>query len=207
MSPVTALVVGIGVGAAVVVTAWSASSPMGVGWATEFLLHKLVLSLLMVAMIACYAALLPLAFINLILAAVADNGEMAEPARSLATFPNALYLIVGSVAVSGVIGFGADKLGRPLGRWEQALGEHRRRALVLLGHTEDGDLDYPEDWDDIRRAVYARDLHRCRNCKASGVELHCHHVVPLSRGGETHPDNLVTLCAECHARVHPHLER
>jgi hypothetical protein len=207
VSPLVALVVGVGVGVALAIAAWNASTPMGVGWAMQFLLHKMLLGLLMAATVGCFAVVLPGALIIFIMGAVGATEGMGEPARSLATFPNALYLAVGSGAVSGLVAFGGDKIWPLLGGWDKALSEHRRRTLVFLGHPEDGDFDYPEEWDDIRRAVFARDGYQCRNCKASGVELHCHHVVPLSRGGETHPDNLVTLCAECHARVHPHLER
>ena len=29
-----------------------------------------------------------------------------------------------------------------------------------------------------------------------------HHVVPLSEGGEHHPDNIITLCTACHKETH-----
>jgi len=34
------------------------------------------------------------------------------------------------------------------------------------------------------------------------VELHAHHIVPLSDGGSDNQENLVTLCKECHKAVH-----
>ncbi|MBK8164383.1 MAG: HNH endonuclease [bacterium] len=55
----------------------------------------------------------------------------------------------------------------------------------------------------IRRAVLARDRHRCATpgCGATAF-LEVHHVTPRSRGGTNKPANLVTLCGRCHAFVH-----
>lgn len=64
---------------------------------------------------------------------------------------------------------------------------------------------YPDDWDELRREIYARDGYTCRNCGADKIELHAHHIVPLSVGGSNELSNLVTLCRECHAKLHPHM--
>ncbi|MCC6935559.1 MAG: HNH endonuclease [Thermomicrobiales bacterium] len=64
---------------------------------------------------------------------------------------------------------------------------------------------YPDDWDDRRRAVYRRDGYRCVNCGATDVELHAHHIVPLSVGGSNNTSNIVTLCRACHESLHPHM--
>lgn len=66
---------------------------------------------------------------------------------------------------------------------------------------------YPANWNTVRHAVYTRDNHRCRNCGARNVELHAHHIVPLSRGGTNQMGNLKTLCRSCHELVHPHMRR
>ncbi len=66
--------------------------------------------------------------------------------------------------------------------------------------------DYPEDWQSFRENALARDSYRCRNC-GSTQDLDVHHIVPLSRGGTNHLDNLVTLCRRCHTGVHPHMEQ
>jgi hypothetical protein len=54
----------------------------------------------------------------------------------------------------------------------------------------------------LRYAVLARDRFRCRACGRSpatdsGCVLQVDHIVPVSRGGATAPDNLRALCAEC----------
>ena len=53
------------------------------------------------------------------------------------------------------------------------------------------------EWDAIRSEVYARDDYTCRYCGTRGERLECDHVVPVSRGGETTLENLVTACRPC----------
>lgn len=70
---------------------------------------------------------------------------------------------------------------------------------------------YPSDWDTRRQKTYNRDNYTCQNCGRKGgirgdAELHAHHIVPVSSGGSHQLSNLKTLCAECHSKVHPHLE-
>jgi hypothetical protein len=63
-------------------------------------------------------------------------------------------------------------------------------------------LCYPPDWDQRRKLVLERDGNECTNTfcpnKGQSVELHVHHVVPLSLGGNNCLQNLVTLCWQCH---------
>lgn len=73
----------------------------------------------------------------------------------------------------------------------------------------DGWDSYPHDWDERRRVVYQRDEYQCQNCgrrggAAGNAELHCHHIVPKSKGGSHDMNNLVTLCRDCHNQVHDH---
>lgn len=52
----------------------------------------------------------------------------------------------------------------------------------------------------IRFQVLQRDCFRCRYCGISvdeGAILHVDHVVPVSRGGPTTLENLVTACMDC----------
>ncbi len=55
----------------------------------------------------------------------------------------------------------------------------------------------------LRRQVLARDHHRCQypGCRHASF-LQIHHRVPLSQGGATELENLVTLCSKCHRRLH-----
>ena len=54
----------------------------------------------------------------------------------------------------------------------------------------------------LRAIVLIRDNCLCRMCGASpakdpDVTLHVDHIVPWSKGGETHENNLQTLCSIC----------
>lgn len=44
---------------------------------------------------------------------------------------------------------------------------------------------------------------RCRICGCSSIDdLELHHIVPVSEFGDNNPENLVTLCKECHVWIH-----
>ncbi len=49
-----------------------------------------------------------------------------------------------------------------------------------------------------RRAVFARDHHRCQYC--SGAAENLDHVLPRSRGGDHTWENIVAACRSCNAR-------
>ncbi|MHB8669305.1 MAG: HNH endonuclease [Acidimicrobiales bacterium] len=49
-----------------------------------------------------------------------------------------------------------------------------------------------------RRAVFARDGHRCQYCGATAENID--HVVPRSRGGEHIWENVVAACRPCNTR-------
>lgn len=52
------------------------------------------------------------------------------------------------------------------------------------------------EWQTLREIVFARDGAACRYC-GSADYLECDHVIPLSRGGRSRLDNLVTACRAC----------
>jgi len=54
----------------------------------------------------------------------------------------------------------------------------------------------------LRSEVLNRDNYRCTDCGASPrdddtVKLHIHHIIPVSKGGETEIKNLTTNCSNC----------
>ena len=54
----------------------------------------------------------------------------------------------------------------------------------------------------MRLSILKRDRYRCVLCGAipsldPSVELHIDHIIPVSKGGKTIPENLQTLCARC----------
>lgn len=72
-------------------------------------------------------------------------------------------------------------------------------------HQQTGPL--PEDWHIRARLIRERDGYVCRNCGVGGgpngnAELHVDHQNPRSVGGSNEPDNLRTLCRDCHEARH-----
>lgn len=56
-----------------------------------------------------------------------------------------------------------------------------------------------------RELAIKRDQYRCQYCRRRDdgyIDLHVHHIRPVSNGGTHDLDNLVTLCNNCHNRVH-----
>ena len=53
-----------------------------------------------------------------------------------------------------------------------------------------------------RKRVYARDGYRCALCDSTRY-IQVHHIVARGKGGpRDNEQNLVTLCADCHALAH-----
>ena len=55
----------------------------------------------------------------------------------------------------------------------------------------------------VREYVLFRDGHKCPCCKGKSKDkkLHVHHIESRNTGGDA-PNNLITLCSECHAKYH-----
>ncbi|WP_123622501.1 HNH endonuclease [Halorubrum sp. CSM-61] len=67
-----------------------------------------------------------------------------------------------------------------------------------------GNGDYPPDWDQRRRAVWWLQDDLCGRCgRDTGNGGHVHHVNWLADGGTNRLENLVGLCVDCHALMHP----
>ena len=56
-------------------------------------------------------------------------------------------------------------------------------------------------FENVKEYVRCRDGYRCRKC-GSKTHLEVHHIVQRKDGGSNIPDNLVTLCHDCHAALH-----
>ena len=54
---------------------------------------------------------------------------------------------------------------------------------------------------DLHRQVLERDGWRCQTC-GSMQHLQMHHLKFRSQSGDDEEQNLITLCAECHLRIH-----
>ncbi len=59
----------------------------------------------------------------------------------------------------------------------------------------------PELYERLRNQVLRRDGWRCQSCGAMST-LEAHHKEFRSHSGDDSSQNLITLCASCHASVH-----
>lgn len=68
---------------------------------------------------------------------------------------------------------------------------------------------YPPDWKQRRRVVWEQQSNCCGRCGRLREEVYrayVHHILPLSKGGTNALNNLVGLCGDCHALMHPLME-
>lgn len=59
-----------------------------------------------------------------------------------------------------------------------------------------------EGFYNVKSAVLSRDNYTCQICGAKNTQLQVHHIRFRSKSGSNRMDNLVTLCKECHDKVH-----
>jgi hypothetical protein len=64
----------------------------------------------------------------------------------------------------------------------------------------------PDSYRALHRKVLERDGWKCQHC-GRATELEVHHIRFRSALGHDEPDNLITLCSECHRDVHYSLRR
>ena len=61
----------------------------------------------------------------------------------------------------------------------------------------------PGSWHWAERQTFERDGWRCQHC-GSGAYLEAHHKIPISKNGNSLPENLITLCHDCHIKPGMH---
>ena len=59
-----------------------------------------------------------------------------------------------------------------------------------------------EGFENVKAFVRYRDNYACQYCGKKNVKLHVHHIQFRSDGGSNRPDNLITLCEQCHKDLH-----
>jgi len=59
----------------------------------------------------------------------------------------------------------------------------------------------PKSYRRLRQSVLERDQWRCQSCgSAAGLEVH--HMISKGRLGDDVETNLITLCGDCHRKIH-----
>jgi hypothetical protein len=66
---------------------------------------------------------------------------------------------------------------------------HQRRSMTQ-------DFVSIEDW----QALLEKHNHQCLSCHTTNIPLTQDHVIPLSKGGKHHIDNLQPLCQSCNSK-------
>ena len=56
--------------------------------------------------------------------------------------------------------------------------------------------------ENLRLATLIRDNFQCQHCDAKNVKLRAHHIIFRSKDGKDSILNLITLCEDCHDKVH-----
>ena len=66
--------------------------------------------------------------------------------------------------------------------------------------------------ENIKSYIRKRDNYTCQCCNKhikdlKNINLQVHHIKPKSQGGTDVPSNLITLCEQCHKRIHEYLKQ
>ena len=56
--------------------------------------------------------------------------------------------------------------------------------------------------ENLRIATLMRDLYQCTQCGKKNTNLDAHHIIWKEHGGKDTIENLITLCKQCHEKVH-----
>ena len=62
-------------------------------------------------------------------------------------------------------------------------------------------------WKSIRKQVLERDNNTCQRCFDNDKKPVVHHKIPQFKGGPDTPDNLMSVCDNCHSQEHMQLRR
>lgn len=78
----------------------------------------------------------------------------------------------------------------------------KEQGMPLLQGTDYQHGEQLGFWN-VREYVLFRDGHKCQCCKGKSkdTKLHVHHIESRKTGGDA-PNNLITLCSDCHAKYH-----
>lgn len=85
------------------------------------------------------------------------------------------------------------------GKFDTALLDHKNEAFNKhWGYQKGPAYGYKNN----HEAVLNRDNYTCQCCKKKKGAMHVHHIIYRSNGGSDKMDNLITLCEDCHKRLH-----
>lgn len=94
------------------------------------------------------------------------------------------------------------KYKKPFGRTNH-YGVKRRQYSTY--NTNQYGLEEKDGWWKLQKQICERDGYKCRWCNKKANTVH--HIVPRSRNGTNHPNNLACICNDCHEKrpYHSHM--
>ena len=85
------------------------------------------------------------------------------------------------------------------GKFDTTLLDHKNEAFNKhWGYQRGPAYGYKNN----HEAVLNRDNYTCQCCKKKKGTMHVHHIIYRSNGGSNKMDNLITLCEDCHKKLH-----
>lgn len=58
------------------------------------------------------------------------------------------------------------------------------------------------DFNNNFRKIYIKNHPYCEYCGNDIEAKHVHHIIPIASGGDNRESNLISLCLECHGKIH-----
>lgn len=86
-----------------------------------------------------------------------------------------------------------------MGQFDPHLLKHENEAFNRHWGYQKG-VNY--GFESRKAYVLSRDEYTCQHCGKKHVRLEVHHVIWKSKGGTDDENNLITLCVDCHWKVH-----
>ncbi len=115
---------------------------------------------------------------------------------------------------------GREKLHLPYANLDGWRNRHptsfKRHPDFYVDFKDEGSMKInPFSWSNVRWLVVERDGDECRVCGSDGstckrvserymggayftTGIEVQHIIPKSKGGSNHPENLITICRKCH---------
>lgn len=85
------------------------------------------------------------------------------------------------------------------GKFDTTLLDHENEAFNKhWGYQKGPAYGYKNN----HEAVLNRDNYTCQHCKTKKGTMQVHHIIYRSNGGSDKMNNLITLCEDCHKRLH-----
>lgn len=79
---------------------------------------------------------------------------------------------------------------------------HLLKDPSLANHKENYQKGTLYGYGNIRAYILQRDSYKCKQCNTKKGVMEVHHIIFRSEGGSDDPENLITLCHNCHSALH-----